>query len=132
MANKLQIVQFDGEENYHTVVDLILFMMGIDIVERASSINSAKKVFEKIEAGKIKPNVAIVSAFLQKDHKDGEQVAKKLRELIPDIKIIAYTVLDDVEWGDYLAIKTTQDQEKGLIKILEEISGKEYRFDNSK
>lgn len=125
------ILQFEGEDNYHTVVDLVMFNMDLEISHRASSVKAAKKLFEKIKSNKIKPEFALVSGYLERNQKDGVQVAKKLREICPSIKIVAYSVNPDADWGDDLAIKSHTEGENTLIKALERVTGHEFRGDNS-
>lgn len=122
---------FDGEENYHTVVDLVCFNMDLEIQEHSKSIASAKKIFEKIEKGTLKPDIAIVAGFLEKDHEDGEKIVKRLKELVPDIKIIAYSILDDADWGDIHALKTTQDMDSSIMHVLEQMTDKTFKTTNA-
>jgi len=123
------IIQFDGDENYHTVVDLVCFNMGLEVVEHARSIKAARKVFAKIEDRKVKPDIAIVASFLERDHRDGSIVAKKLREIAPDIIILGYTVIEDEDWYDHLAVKSNRNPEKTVIDALEELT--EHQFQSS-
>ncbi|MFQ5493637.1 MAG: hypothetical protein ACE5DX_05780 [Candidatus Dojkabacteria bacterium] len=125
------IIQFEADDNYVTVVDLIAFNMGLEINAVASSVKQAKALFEQIESGKLKPEIVIVSSFLQKNHLDGKQVAEKIRQLSPKAKIIAYSVIPDTDWGDYLAIKSGKDTNKTLVQILVDLTGNDFNMDNS-
>lgn len=129
MIKDPKIVQFDGDDNYHTILDLVCFKMELDVVEHAWSQGSADKVFEKIAKGEIKPNIAIISSYLYNDHEDGEKILTKLKAQIPDIFIISYSIIPDLEWGDKNAVKGAEG-EKSLISILESISGKKYPLSN--
>ncbi|KXK10128.1 MAG: hypothetical protein QY330_01125 [Candidatus Dojkabacteria bacterium] len=125
------IIQFDGEENYHTVVDLICYNMQLEIRRHISNVNQARTLFADIESGKLKPDIAIISSFLEKKHTDGSAVAKKLREVSPDTKIIAYTVIEDEDWHDELAVKSGRNPEKNLIEVLTRLTGKDFNFSNA-
>lgn len=131
MDKKFTIIQFDEDENYFTVAELICFNMGLEIAATAKTVAQSKKLFEEIQKGNLKPDIAIVNSFLERDHRDGSFVAKKLRELVPDIKIIGFTIIPDEDWADMLAIKSNKDNEKTLIKALAELTGKEFHFENS-
>ncbi|KXK26394.1 MAG: hypothetical protein TR69_WS6001000397 [candidate division WS6 bacterium OLB20] len=128
--DKPVIIQFDGDENYHTVVDLICFNMDLEVSRHANSIKSARRIFADIEDGKLKPTIAIVASFLERDHRDGSIVAKKLREIAPDIKIIGYTVIEDEDWYDELAVKSNRNPEKTVIDVLARLTRHSFKSSN--
>ncbi len=133
MATKIenpQIIQFDRDDQYLTIVDLVAFNMDLQIVERASSFASADKVFEKIQKKIINPNIAIVSSYLGESTTDGEKIAAKLRELVPGIYIIAYSIIDDITWGDRLVPKSPTETTMTIVKALEEVTGKTFKGSN--
>ena len=74
----------------------------------------------------------MISSYLGKSSLDGKSLAEKIRKISPDTKIIAYTADDEADWGDFLAIKSSDGQEHSLIAILSKLTGKEFNFDNSK
>jgi hypothetical protein len=124
------IIQFDDDDNYHAVLDLICFNMNLNVTAFANSVESGRKLFERIEKGELKPTIAIVNSFLERDLGDGAQIAKKLRELVPDIKIIAFTIVPDETWADVVAMKSSRDQNQTIIKALEKLTGHEFKGSN--
>lgn len=132
MKDVITIVQFDSDENYATIVDLICFNLKLDSGKYFRSVKEANMYISMISKTKEFPNIAIISNYLGTSRSDGEEIAKKLRELNPSIKIIAYTVDDETAWGDYLALKSKEDKEHDIIDILSKLTGKEFNFDNSK
>jgi len=130
MADLPVIIQIDDDENYLTVGEIICFNMGLTIRVTARNVNEAKAIISQIEQKKLKPDIAIISSFIEVDIDDGMKLAKKLRELVPSIKIIAYTTDKDTTWGDALAEKTTRDSSKSLIAALEKFTNKPFNFNN--
>jgi len=124
------IVQFDADENYLTVADLICFNIGLDIAANASTIDAAKKIITRIENKELKPDIAIISSVIQNSFNEGEKLAKKLREVVPGIKIIAYTEIDDEKFGDELAIKSGTNTEVTLISALNKLTKKNFKASN--
>ena len=132
MAKDKILVQFDFDENYGTVVDLICFNLGIDSGKYFKTFKDANAYLMIINKSKDFPDIAIIAGYLGRGSTDGEELAKKFREISPKTKIIAYTADDEAKWGDYLAIKSSDGQENSLIGILAKLTGKEFNFDNSK
>ncbi len=126
------ILQFDDDDNYFTVVELIGYNMDFKIAARGQSIESTRKIISQIETKQLKPDIAIISNYLGNNFEDGGKLAKKLREIAPGIKIVAYVADPEINWGDYLAIKGSREQEKTLIAILEKITGKTFVISNVK
>ncbi len=126
------LVQFDFDENYATVVDLICFNLGIDSGKYFRNNADAEKYLMIMSREKNYPDIALISSYLGKGSQDGRNLAEKLRQISPNTKIIAYTADDEADWGDYLAIKSSDGQEHSLIAILSKLTGKEFNFDNSK
>jgi len=124
------ILVFDDDENYSTVLEMITYNMELEIAQYARTIKESRAVITNIENKKIKPDIAIVSPLLGNNFEDGSKLAKKLREILPNIKIIAYTVDKEIDWGDYLAIKGTQDLSQSIISVLEELTGKKFKDNN--
>lgn len=124
------IIQIDDDENYLTIGDLLCYNMGLSISARARTINEAKEIIARIQAGRLKPDIAIISSMIEVDLNDGMKLAKKLRELVPTIKIIAYSLDKEDDWGDIIAVKTTKESKDSLISALEELTGHSFKFSN--
>jgi len=131
MAITPVIIQVDEDENYHTVADLICYNMGLSISAKGRSISEAKDIIASIEAKRLIPDIAIISSMLEFNLEDGMKLAKKLRELVPGIKIIAYTSDDEAKWGDILVKKTSKDNDETLIIALEKLTHQEFNFSNA-
>lgn len=126
------LVQFDYDENYATVVDLICFNLGIDSGKYFRNNTDAEKYLLILKKSNQFPDIALISSYLGKNSLDGKNLADKIKQISPKTKIIAYTADDEADWGDYLAIKSSDGQEHSLIAILSKLTGKEFNFDNSK
>jgi hypothetical protein len=126
------ILQFDDDDNYFTVLEIIGYNMGFTVAACGQDIDSTRKIIAKIENKQLKPDIAIVSNYLGYNFEDGSKLVKKLREIAPNIKIIAYVTDAEVEWGDYIALKGSREQEKTLIAILEKLTGKTFVISNIK
>ena len=68
--------------------------------------------------------------MIQNSFNEGEKLAKKLREVVPGIKIIAYTEIDDEKFGDELAIKSGTNTEVTLISALNKLTKKNFKASN--
>jgi len=120
------IIQFDEDDSYFMVLDLICYNMGIKVNAFASNIEETRKIIKDIETKKLQPQIAVIANYLGNDFFDGEKLSKKLKELVPDIKIIAFVTDKETTWGDYQAIKSGLDQSKSLLSILEGLTGKKF------
>lgn len=125
------ILQFDEDDSYLTVADIICFNLGLTIKATAQSIDATRQLIAQIEKKQLKPDIAIISDYLGYDFEDGVKLAKKLREIAPDIKIIAYVTDPETAWGDFLALKGNE-QENTLTKILAKLTGKTFIASNIK
>ncbi|MEI7579072.1 MAG: hypothetical protein WCJ58_03455 [bacterium] len=125
------IFQFDSDENYHTVADLICYNMDLEILEHVMTVEHARKITNSIRNKGLQPDIIIVSKLLDNDFNDGEKLAKFFRENSAQTKIIAYTIDKEVEWADYIALKTSKDVDKSLVSVLEQITGKKCKFSNA-
>lgn len=139
MSDKKQptIIQFEPEEFYHAVVDQMLFGVGLEVGHWARTKAEAGKLVQQIERQEIKPDVAIIDTLLEKNHHEGRVIATKLKEILPQIKIIAYTIVEkepageDVtedwtrehDWADYVAIKSNRSPTQTIAKGLSDILG---------
>lgn len=121
---------FEPDDHYILVANIILFNSGLEILHTAQNEIESRKLISQVEEGKIRPDIAIVSAFVEKHHTDGEKIAKRLKEISPKIKIIAYTILEDQEWADYTAIKSGKKPEQTLILALKDLLGKKFDLGN--
>jgi len=126
------IIQFDEDDSYFMVVEMICFNMGLEMGPKASSIDESRKLVREIENKKLLPDIAIIASYLGYDFTDGEKLAIKLKEIAPNIKIIAYSTDPETSWGDYLAVKSGLDQSKSLVSILSELTGKTFKTSNIK
>jgi len=120
-AKQYTIIMFEPEDFYISAADLILFTCDQKLSATAKNREEAKSIISQIQAKKLVPDLAIVEAMIESEEHEGEQVAKRLRELVPGIKIIAYTVLDEITWADYVAIKSQLDPARTLVKGLAEL-----------
>lgn len=131
MSNKPVIIQFESDENYITVADLICFNMDLNISHVARNVAEAKQFIEQIGKQKLKPDIAIVCNVLLRNLNEGRQLAKKLREVRPQLKIIAFSEIPDIDWADELAIKSGKDNEHTLITALHKLTKKEFKSKNN-
>ena len=103
------IIQFDDDDNYFAVTEIIFFNMGLTMTRRAQNINETRDIISEIETKKIKPDIAIVANYLGNNFEDGRKLTKKLKEICPNIMVIAYVVDKETDWGDYIVIKSSTD-----------------------
>ena len=132
MISDPKIVQFDSDENYATVVDLVCFNLGINSGKYFNNLKDAQTYLNIIQKSKEFPDIALISNYLGKSSLDGQDLAKNLKQISPKTIIIAYTADEEATWGDELALKSTDGVEHSLIAILSKITGKEFKFDNAK
>lgn len=124
------IIQFDEDESFFTVVELICFNMGLKMTATAKNIEQARGLVKRIEAKQLNPDIAIISDYLGNSFQDGSILAKKLKTLNPAIKIISYVTDPETNWGDLLAIKGSKSAEKTMTMALEELTGKKFKASN--
>jgi len=124
------IIQFDEDDSYFMVLDLICYNMGLQINSFASNIDQARNIIKRIESKEITPQIAVIADYLGNDFLDGEKLCKKLKEISPDIKVIAFVTDPEITWGDYKAIKSGKSQTETLVGIIEEITGKKFNTTN--
>lgn len=127
---EIQIIQFDPDDYYFTVTELVLSSWDLSLAGHAHNLNTSKDLVEKIISGKIKPTVAIVEAYMGNSEEDGKKIATRLREIAPDIKIIGFSTFESAEWADHEAIKGIRDNSKTLIQILSKVTGLDYAISN--
>ena len=124
------IIQFDEDDSYYMVLDMICYNMGQKVTAYASNIDDIRKIIKSIEAKELKPNIAVIADYLGYNFEDGEKLCAKLKELVPDIKVIAFVTDPETTWGDFQAIKSGQDQSKTLVSILKTLTGSEFNSSN--
>lgn len=129
MSNKV-VVQFDPDDHYFTVTDLILSTWGMKLTDTAHNLGSATRIVSKIEKGKLKPDIAIIESYMTKSEQDGKKIAEKLKKLLPEITIVGFSTFETNEWADHEAIKGLKDSNKIITDILSDIIGKEYKLSN--
>lgn len=123
------IIQFESEEFYTAVVNQILFTVDNQVAEIARTKSQAQQLLGKIARGEIKPDLAIIDSMLENNHEEGAIIAAKLKELSPKTKIIAYTIIEEQPWADYVAIKSNRIPAQTLTRGLGELLG--ITFDES-
>jgi hypothetical protein len=116
------IVQFDSELHYITAVDIILSSVGLKVSDYALGKGQAERLIQKLQAGKEVPELAIIDTLIDRHHQEGSHIAKLLKQLYPEIKIIAYTILaeEKPDWADFHAVKSLRDPSKTIAKALGE------------
>lgn len=129
-SKNLQIIQFDPDDFYITMLDLILYNFDIELAGSAHNLETSKALVDKIQQKKLTPDIAIIEAHMGKSEYDGDKIAAKLRELVPDIKIIGFSTYETKEWADIQAIKTLKDPGESIIKTLEELTGQAFEVSN--
>ncbi len=126
------IIQFDDDDSFFTVVELIAYNMDLKIAGKAKNIEQARGLIHKIESGELKPDIAIIANYLGNGFQDGELLTKKLKAIYPSIKVISYVTDPETNWGDYLAIKGSKVPSQTLTMSLCELTGKEFKASNIK
>lgn len=124
------IVQFESEDFYRAVVEQLLYTVDMQISSVAKTKKDAEKLIGQIINQEIVPDLAIIDTILEHSHTEGEVIAKKLREISPKTKIIAYTIIPDVEWADYLALKSGKDAGRTVVKGISELLKIEFPTSN--
>ncbi len=125
------VIIFDPDDFYITMIDLILDQMDLELVGSAFNLDSSKKLFERIIQRKIKPDIAIIEAHMGKSEYDGQKIAEKLRKILPKIKIIGFSTYQTQHWADEEAMKGLKDNNASILQILSKLTGKEYKFENT-
>jgi len=124
------IIQFDDDDSFFTVVELICFNMGLKMSATAKNIEQARAIVKRIETKQLNPDIAIISDYLGNSFQDGSILTKKLKSLNPNIKIISYVTDPETDWGDLLALKGSKSAEKTMTMALEELTGKRLKASN--
>lgn len=132
MTNKEKIIiQFDPDEHYFVVTDLILGSWGMELQGKAKDSHSSLMLVERIEKKELKPDVAIIEAYMGKSEEDGMKIAKRLRELNPEIVIIGFSTFETESWADIEAIKGLKDSTKRITDVLSGVTGNQYSISNA-
>lgn len=132
MSKDPSIILLEWDENFHIVVDMVLYNMDFKMARYGQNIEQIRNIFKEIEEKKLTVDLAIVASFLGNTHEDGKKAAQKLRQISPQTKIIAYTHMVDEDWGDALAIKGTNEISQSLISAIEKFTGKAFKGSNVK
>lgn len=122
MAEKV-IIQFESEDFYCAVVNQILYTVDSKVAGIARTKSQAQNLLGKVARGEIKPDLAIIDSMLENNHEEGAIIAAKLKELSPKTKIIAYTIIEEQPWADYVAIKSNRIPAQTLTRGLSELIG---------
>jgi DNA-binding response OmpR family regulator len=102
------------------ILDLLVIHLGLEGYKEiitASSVSEALGKVEEIKQAGVR--VAILDGNLDTNRggQDGERIAQELREKIPSIKIISFS-LDNITWGDRNVMKADA---VGLLKAIKEL-----------
>lgn len=124
------IIQFDTDDYYMTVVDLILSVWGIKTAKKIYSMDGADKLVSQIKSGQLKPDIAIVDSYMNRSEVDGENIARFLKTLLPNIKIVGFSTEETKKWADYEAIKGNKKDKTSIIEALTTLLNQEYQFSN--
>ena len=130
MHNEPVILQFDDDENFFTVTDLICFNMGLKLASTAKNIEQARGMIKQIESKQLNADIAIIANYLGNSFEDGSLLAKKLKLICPSIKIIAYVTDPETNWGDMVALKGSKNATQTLTMALSELTGKSFKLSN--
>jgi hypothetical protein len=130
MTTNEQIIMFDPDPHYKTVIDLILSTWDMELAGFAHDLNTSKELVAKIENKELKPIIAIVEAHMGKSEFDGKKIADKLREINPKIKILGYSTYETAEWADFEAIKSLRDTNKTVVDGITKFLKREYSLSN--
>lgn len=126
------IIQFESEHFYYAVVNQILFTIENKVAAVAKNKAQAQQLLGQIARGEIKPTIAIIDSLLENNHEEGGIIAAKLKELSPETKIIAYTIIEEQPWADYVAIKSNRIPSKTITSGLSEILGINFEDENAR
>lgn len=130
--NDFTIVQFDPDDFYITLVDLVIDKWGLKHGGGAHNLHTSEQLVEKIQRKEIIPDIAIVEAHMGKSEYDGQKIAEKLKELVPGIQIIGFSTYETAQWADVEAQKSLRDPEATIIRALSELTNLEYEISNVK
>lgn len=122
------IIQFETDDYYQHILDLVLYNMGLDSAVKVKSIDENKAMFKRIESKNIVPDVVVIDTYMKNDNEDGRKIADRIRQISPNTKIVGYSIMQTNEWADFEIIKTNRDVEKTIIKVLEQVLEREFNY----
>ena len=120
------MLTFESEDFYSAVVNQILFTAEIQVAAVARNKSQAQQLLGKVARGEITPDLAIIDSMLEANHEEGAIIAAKLKELSPKTKLIAYTIIEEQPWADYVAIKSNRIPAQTLTRGLSELLGIDF------
>ena len=141
MTKEKKIVVFDEDEFYPITVDLVLHSLGVDSCESYSNQSEYKTFLKNLENNKFNGAFYIIDEFFLKGGVNLVELVEKIRKYDKSAKVISHTVSvppEDNEdnkktinlYDDYI-VKSSRSNNKTLIKVLSELLGIEFVFDNS-
>jgi len=125
-----EIIIFDPDDFYITMVDLLLDSMGLKLTGSAYNLETSTNLVNRILKKEVKPDIAIIESHMGKSEFDGDKIATELRKLVPNIKIIGFSTYE-TPWADVQALKTLKDMNATIIKAITQLTGVEYSTENT-
>ncbi len=122
------IVHVDTDDFYLSVVDLILYNMGLDSTKKISNKNETRRFVKDLQAGKTHVDIIISDTYIGIDNEDGRKIAEKIREINSNIVVIGYSIMETGKWADHEAIKSLLDRDRSLIQILERVLERKFNY----
>ncbi len=127
-SNAPLIFQFETDEFYHYTANLVLFNFGLEPARWIKDRKELREIIEEIVQGRVKPDLAIIDTYIGLGQTDGQRIATKLRELVPGIKVIGYSIIPTDDWADFVAVKSNKDNTKTIVKALEEALDRKFNY----
>ncbi|MBP9758360.1 hypothetical protein KBD45_01585 [Candidatus Dojkabacteria bacterium] len=124
----LVFVQFETDEFYQIVLDLVLLYFGIKPALKISNREALKQYINDLQKSQRKPDFVVLDTFIGINNEDGKQIAEKLRQVSPSTKIIGYSIMETNEWADFEVIKSSRDQSKTLVRMLETALNEKFNY----
>lgn len=119
------IVQVEYDPFYQINVDLILAGVNLSLAAKAGNKHELERLYQLIAQKKLTPDIVIIGEDQLASSAASESIAKRFRQLLPEVKLIDYTVArgEESPWADGYAVKSGLDQSNTIIKALSKILG---------
>lgn len=121
------IILFDPDPYYRIGTELLLERVGLQLSKTVDNLADLQNTVKQVEAGKLNPDIVIVTDYMAKTFDDGAKIAAKFKEIGSKAKILAF--VEDREapkWADAHAIKAGIDPEKTLLIALGQLIGENF------